>query len=700
VVNLLSAGVATKNTRMEASIVIPLHLKTLYVLQTDPLSRKTVKVVNIDPNLSMISCNFSANSSTNVSTNSKIAKVISAVSPQASDYTLPASYNTLNASSITLAGNANYYVPAGVTNSLIDFGWVENSALYVACNVVFNKNNFYIPTNCKLVILPGGTVTFNTDGTFEKNGVVVAVHQNATLTLNNKGAIGLGSSLYNDGKVELKDKFEIRSNSVLVNNNQLTATYLQQTNDSRFTNNGNAVLSELIMNARTLLENIGTLTVTKALRTNNLTSVIRNNNLISTAYFDMKNGGGTLENNCKISAEDFAVDMGSVTCASGSIISVQDLYVNSTTITLNGNAILKTTNKNTTESTAVTSGVTFSYNVLINGVATSTDKPLVTVWKLNKTKDWKVLELQGNMEFVLEAGNTPGGNYFKSISSGVSFVEKPTITVAATTCNDGGINADNGSGKPKSPPMPLEVIENNSYTFAMEDLWPNLGDYDMNDFVFTLKNIKKLINSDNKVIKLQFDITARAAGSTKKIAAAVQFDNIAKSNVTLSSTSDIGSIDPNINLANVRLFSDVHSLFGKQSPVVVNTIEKIAPIQTQTYTYTINFNTAVESKEVIISAMNFYVIVGDANVVNRNEIHLAGFAPTTMQTKETNNYKDSNNMIWALMLPTSDFKFPTEKTKIYDAYPSFNSWASSAGKTDTDWYLKPSISSGLVYTKY
>jgi LruC domain-containing protein len=304
------------------------------------------------------------------------------------------------------------------------------------------------------------------------------------------------------------------------------------------------------------------------------------------------------------------------------------------------------------------------------------------------------------MEFALAAGYTPGANYFKSISNGVSFVEKPTLTIPSTSCNEGGVNADNGSGNPSNPTFPIVVAESNSYTFAMEDLWPNLGDYDMNDFVFSLKNIKKTINAENKVLRLEFDVVPRGAGSTKKLAAAVQFDNIQRSNISVNSTNSVAKIESDLTLANIRLFDDVHGLFGKSNPVIINTYERFAPVNTQTYTFTFDFATPVSASDVIVSALNFYVIVGDADVANRKEIHLAGYKPTTKVTRETNNYKDTNNMIWALMLPTADFKYPTESTRIFNAYGAFNSWAASAGRVDADWYLKPSATEGLVYTKY
>lgn len=697
-VNAISVGVARADMQMQIDIVVPTHVKTLFIQQTDPLKRKTVRAVTIDSKTTQVSCDFTASVASSVS---KVASYkVPAASPKATDYPLPATYTTLSSAAVTLMG-ANYYLPAGVTNSALDYGWLANSQLYVAGNLVFNSKNLaYFPANSKLVVLPGGSVTFNTSADFEQNGVVVAVHPSGNLLLNSKGSVGQGSVLINDGTTRFVSDFEIRANSVLTNNNSLTGTYLQQTNNSTFVNNMNVTLSDqLVMNSSTLFENNGNLTVTKAIRTNNLTSVIRNNGNINTAYFDMKNGGGTLLNNCKVVAEDFGVDGALITCATGTIIACQDFYANGTTINLNGNAILKTSQLNTTTSTAIASGVTFKYSVVINGIPSGTDKPLVTVWKLNNKIDWQVLELKGTMEFALAAGQAPGSNYFKSISTAASFVEKPTVSIASTSCNDGGVNADNGTGVPEGPTFPLEVSEQNSYTFAMEDLWPNLGDYDMNDFVFSMTNIKKMITSDNKVLSLKFDLKPLASGSKKKLSAALQFDNIAENNVTVSSTNSIAQKETGHSKANITLFPTVHSLFGRSAPEITNTYMHIDKVATQTYSFAVNFGSAVSSSDVIVSALNFYVIVGDNVDANRSEVHLAGFNATDKGIAHPTGYKDTNNMVWAIMIPVVDFKYPTEKTKIYSGYKQFSSWASSGGQTNADWYLQPTLTGGLVYSK-
>ena len=694
--NLLVAGVAKGSTPLITKFDLAIHVSKIYIRQTDPLQRKTLKVLSVSSATETIHCNFKPAQN---SADSKVSK-IAIVDPKAINYPLPATYATLGSSAVTLSGS-DYLVPEGVTASEISFGWLSNSALYVAGDVTFtNAQSFYMPSNCKLVVLPGGKVTFNTTANFEQSGVVVAVHPGATLIFNQLGSVGQGSKLINDGTVNMNANFEIRENSTFTNNGTVYGTQFTLTNNSGFANKSNATFtSNLIMNSNTSFRNYGILEAMTSIRTNNTTSVIINYNLLKTPYLDMVNGGGVLENYCKVECADIALNVASVNSYSGSLISTKNLYANMSSIGLSEDAILKTGVNPAVEANAITPGVTFNYGVNITGTTDGEKIPVVIINSLNQKNGWQVLSLSGTMEYVLPASETPGANYYMSIHEGVSFVEEATVNIAGSDCNNGGINADNGSGNPENPVFPMVVEENNEYTFAMEDLWPNLGDYDMNDFVFKIYHITKTINAENKVISMTFDIKPLAAGSTKKIAAALQFDNLAPEGITLSSTNSVGSIEAGQSLANVMLFSDVHALFGKSSPSITNTYANVAKTATSDYTFNVGFQTPVSASDVIISSMNFYVIVGDVDSSDRKEVHLAGFNPSSKVQKETNNYKDANNMVWAIMLPVGDFKYPTESTKIYNAYPEFNSWAASAGENNNSWYLYPSQSNSLIYNK-
>lgn len=695
--NLLAAGVARSDSRFVTDVVVPSHVHALYVRQTDPTKQKTLKIIKLDGAETSLNCDFgTASVNAQSSLKSSASRTVAAI-PHASDYALPQSYTTLGTSAVTLNGD-KYYVPAGVSTSQIDFGWRQNSELYVAGNVTFSQSMYMAP-NSKIIILSGGSVKFDIAYSFEQVGTVLAVYPGATLTLNQSSAFGQGSTLINDGTVNLNSVSEIRANSLVVNNATINGGQFTFTNNSEMVNYSLINLSSLIMNSNSKLTNNGSITSSSTIRTSNQTSVITNNGILRTSFFDMKNGGGTLNNYCKVECNDFGVDVSTVNNNSGALISTKNLYANMSTFNQTGAAIIKTGVAYNQNATTLTEGVTYNYGVEMNGVAAGSSKPVMIVSKLNNKDSWQVVSLKGSQEYVLPASETAGVNFYKAIDGGVSFVESPTVTIAGTDCNNGGITPGNGSGNPEDVHFPMEIAEDNQYTFTMEDLWPNLGDYDMNDFVFRMTDIKKTINSQNQVLSMSFKITPLAAGSTLRLQSALQFDKIQKSNISFVSDYPESKTDNDLAKANIVMFPDVHALFGKSTPAIVNTYPQVAKVATKSYNFTIAFTNPVEASDVVVSALNFYMVVGDASAANRKEIHLAGFSPTTKVTAQTNGYIDSNNMIWALMLPTGNFKYPTESTKIYNAYPAFKQWAASGGKSNTNWYLTANGVSDLMYSK-
>jgi len=698
--NLLVAGVAKGDSPFSAKIDVPVHISIIYIRQTDPLQHTTIKAYSIDNETRDIYSDFGAIVAVEAAKTNAI-KTIAVVASKATDYTLPATYNTLGGSSTTLDGY-NYYIPAGTINSTVSYGWKAGSALYVAGEVVFSQN-FYMPGNCKLVVLHGGKVTFNTTANFEQSGDIVAVHPGGTLILNQSGGVGIDSKMINDGTTKMTSAYEIRSNGQLINNGTLTGLQLTLTNNSQFVNNLSSTFSlAFMMNSNATFTNNGAFEATETISLSNTTCIITNNNHIKTNYLNLSSGGGQIVNNCSIECEDFALEGATITSSTGTIINCQDLYVDNSTITLNGNAIFETSTNSTggNNSNAVQRGVTFNYGVVINGVAQGANKPLLMIWKLNKTnQSWKVLTLNGTMEYSLSKGNTPSNTYYNSISTGVSFVESPSVVIPSTDCNAGGVNAAPISVTPTSPTFPIVVQEDNQYIFAMEDMWPRLGDYDMNDIVFKINNIQKTMNQQNLVTEMSFDITPLAAGSTYKLSAALQFDEIVSNNISIKSVNSESYLESGQTKANIILVSDIYKSFGKSSPSITNTSLKAAKITAKTISIKISFNTPVSSDKVIIDKMNFYCIVDEINSIDRKEIHLAGYSPSSKVQKATNNYKDENNMVWAIMIPVGNFKYPTETTKIYDAYPQFKNWAASKNTQKKDWYLNPSTTSGLIYNK-
>lgn len=712
VVNLLAAGVGNQSKTFSTRVVIPQFVNSLFVRQTDPTGKSVVKVLSVQElqqngkaQLSFVPSNAKSAGPMKVAP----MKAAPVQNNKATDYVLPATYTTISGNGVTINSSGAFYIADGTTVTDPTISYQSNTEVYVKGNLIFDKKEPNLAPGFKLVLLPGSTVTVSTkkDLTFGQGNSVLAIYEGATMTISQGLSIGsTGTMLVNDGNLSVVNNLEILNNGSVVNNGTIVAAGFNLTNNTLVTNNGVFDLSNnFSMNSNTTLVNNGTLEADNTFTSNNLTAFVYNYHVIKTGYFNYLNGGGILYNYCRIEAEDMgAGSLSVINNADGAMIQCQDVELNGVTFNLEGGSIFRAIDLGYNNVNEVKkSGVEFGYNVTINGTLVNDVQPVFIAWKLANPNGWKVLDLTGNLEFVVYPGTAPGANFFKTtLGADVELSESPSSVVPSSDCNLGGLNNSGGGGVPPvDPTFPIEMVEGTDYIYSMEDLWPHMGDYDMNDFVFKIHAITKYINSSNLVEKMTFQLTPMAAGSTKRITAALQLDGVPAGSISLVSTGDVGRSEADQTKANFILFENIHVLFGidPDTFAIVNTYNKIAKTATSTYSFELTFATPVSQESVSVDKLNFYTIIGDINSNDRKEIHLGGYAPSDKVAKATNNYKDTNNMVWALMLPSSAYKYPVERVKISDAYPNFDNWAKSGGTENTDWYLHPSETANMVYTK-
>lgn len=698
---LLSAGVATGRAPFVEDIVVSQSDSVLYVKQTDPLQREVVMIVDVTSATTAI-CDFSSNSITTKSTASSVVstRAIPASADRASDYKLLAGSTTLGSGAVTLAANKSYYLPEGVTNNQITFPGGQNKIeLYVAGSTTFS-GQFSLTDGCKIVVLPKGTVTAGADLNWYGQNIVVAIHEGGTLNLNaSNSKIGVNTLVINDGTLNAKNIEMGWNNPKIVNNGTLNSQDIEVTNGAGIQNNNLFNVRKLTGNSTTKLENNGEIKAAEISLTNKF--VIDNNHHMEIAYLKFGGGGGTLNNNCFTVCDDLYTEQGTINSASGSLLACKDFWGNNSTITLKGNAIFSIGDVaayNLPTSTAVANGAVFNYHVKINGAKESNLEPLFYIKSgtVGPTSNFSEhLSIVGSIEAAITPAydsrllyNSSGGN--------VKLSKSPQTAIAETACNGSGATEDPGTGTPTNPSFPIKVETGNEYTFAMEDNWPALGDYDMNDFVFTIENISYTKGNDNRIVAMSFEVTPVAAGATNRLALGVQFDKIASGSMSLvSSTNGIGTKENGQEKANLILFPDVYSTFGVSSPGITNTNPSQTKYASKSYQFEVAFNNSVSESDINISNLNFYLIVGQNNDVNRKEVHLAGYKPTSKVKSNPLDYTDYNNMVWGLLIPSADFKYPIEAVKIQDAYPNFLNWAKSGGSNNANWYLSPQ--SGKVY---
>ena len=697
---LLSAGVATGRAPFVEDIVVSQSDSVLYVKQTDPLQREVVMIVDVTSATTAI-CDFSSNSITTKSTASSVVstRAIPASADRASDYKLPAGSTTLGSGAVTLAANKSYYLPEGVTNNQITFPGGQNKIeLYVAGSTTFS-GQFSLTDGCKIVVLPKGTVTAGADLNWYGQNIVVAIHEGGTLNLNaSNSKIGVNTLVINDGTLNAKNIEMGWNNPKIVNNGTLNSQDIEVTNGAAIQNNNLFNVRKLTGNSTTKLENNGEIKATEVSLTNKF--VIDNNHHMEIAYLKFGGGGGTLNNNCFTVCDDFYTEQGTINSASGSLLACKDFWGNNSTITLKGNAIFSigdVSAYNLPTSTAVANGAVFNYHVKINGAKESNLEPLFYIKSgtVGPTSNFSEhLSIVGSIEAAI-APSYDSRLLYKTTGN-VKLTKSPQTAIAETSCNGSGATEDPGTGTPTNPSFPIKVETGNEYTFAMEDNWPALGDYDMNDFVFTIENISYTKGNDNRIVAMSFEVTPVAAGATNRLALGVQFDKIASGSMSLvSSTNGIGTKENGQEKANLILFPDVYSTFGVSSPGITNTNPSQTKYASKSYQFEVAFNNSVSESDINISNLNFYLIVGQNNDVNRKEVHLAGYKPTSKVKSNPLDYTDYNNMVWGLLIPSADFKYPIEAVKIQDAYPNFLNWAKSGGSNNANWYLSPQ--SGKVY---
>ena len=219
------------------------------------------------------------------------------------------------------------------------------------------------------------------------------------------------------------------------------------------------------------------------------------------------------------------------------------------------------------------------------------------------------------------------------------------IIIPEGDCTGMGNNPGGGGGKIYGDPA--------VYTYAFEDQTVG-SDYDMNDVVLKVNYHVKNTNAETGEVeydKTKLDVLLVALGATYEI------------------TAKIGEED---------LFEgkELHVAMGKSKGIMINTagtggnsISGVAPVTcTVAVPPTTTWNGEFESLPV--------------------SIHVS----TTGK-----DYVFPNAYPHAVMIPV-DWRWPTERTRVTEAYPKFVNWATSTAdpRADSDWYNSPDLSKTMT----
>lgn len=281
----------------------------------------------------------------------------------------------------------------------------------------------------------------------------------------------------------------------------------------------------------------------------------------------------------------------------------------------------------------------------------------------------------------------------------ISNIGKAPAYIPEGNCSGLG-NTPSEEPDPK-PETPLTL------TYAFEDNYPLVGDYDFNDVVLDV-TLKYDRDRDNKITATYINISLAAAGASKTVGAGLRIigDDARKSitNITFEGadkerfqSSIPGSMFSYIEEGGmvIPIFGSAHKVFGVTPGILVNTGETTAPV----YTYQIKIDHSTYSGEkpsITQENLDFFIAYQYKTMEKRMEVHLFEFwkyGATQAGTIQKENLDLAGNNTWAICV-SEKFRYPKELINVSTenntpcAYPLFIKWARDRN-SNLDWYKHP-----------
>lgn len=247
-----------------------------------------------------------------------------------------------------------------------------------------------------------------------------------------------------------------------------------------------------------------------------------------------------------------------------------------------------------------------------------------------------------------------------------------------------------------------------------EDLWPNVGDYDLNDLVVDYR-FNTVTDAENEVVEIKYTFIIRAVGASRRNAFAFQIDDLDPEHIIgVSGAQAAGApwlllaangTEADQEHANIIVRDDVKEGFSLVSAGnLVNVNYNDPALEKDTVWVTLVFKNngqpgvagALEFDEISPSDFNPYLIVGQDR---GKEVHLANYEPTdrmnvdylgegqdASDAAQNRYFTTLNNLPWALNIYNATPNL-AETIDFTQGFLKFSEWAQSGGVLYADWFL-------------
>ncbi|MDD3036911.1 LruC domain-containing protein [Bacteroides sp.] len=272
-------------------------------------------------------------------------------------------------------------------------------------------------------------------------------------------------------------------------------------------------------------------------------------------------------------------------------------------------------------------------------------------------------------------------------------------------------------GVEELPDTPLESLyTSHKGVLSFEDYWPAKGDYDMNDMVVEYKrDIYKSVLT-GKVQKIVDTFVPKHNGATTQNGFGYQLTGISSSDIQkVTIESDLSpsrfmegqNLEPGQNYPTIILFDDIKAALNKTFTVTI----EVAKEKFSEQVFTPFFNNP-SWNQLYKFNMNPFIII-TSNKERGREAHIVKFPPTqkmdysyfgkapdASRPDEGLYYVNNENLPTGLQISgvnigivkKTNFLIPMEQASIKEAYPKFESWASSFGVQNSNWWKDPDMS--------
>ncbi len=248
-------------------------------------------------------------------------------------------------------------------------------------------------------------------------------------------------------------------------------------------------------------------------------------------------------------------------------------------------------------------------------------------------------------------------------------------------------------------------------TILFEDLFPDKGDYDFNDFVANYK-LQLYLQNWNKAYGAMIGLNVNAVGGQLPYQMYLQLDGVTTKEIDNIEVLDgnirncdnficelISSNDPNSPA--IIAFRNIEKNPNKQeNSKYINTEKdyKLSYDQLVSVSIMVYFKNSINLINLSEDKFNFFLAKGNSS--NLEEIHVSGYAPSKFGINMYNNlkknssnlnpndsryYYSKDNFTWGLLVP-DNIPHTYESVDFIKAYPKFRNWAVSGGREYANWY--------------